>query len=109
MRSESHPPDCTTQLVIAVFRWWLLFYSILSFNKKLDWQNPCHGVIAIKVGCTSYAPYDLMVSTEAEIRRYFPSSPAPLPEGEGRKKIRKNLCFSTYGTGLWTLVYIQIA
>ncbi len=36
------------------------------------------------------------ISTEAEIRWYFPSPPAPLPEGEGRKKIRENLCFSTY-------------
>ncbi len=29
------------------------------------------------------------ISTEAEIWRYFPSPPAPLPEGEGRKKIRE--------------------
>jgi len=35
------------------------------------------------------------VSTEAEILRYFPSPPTPLPEGEGRKKIRENFCFST--------------
>jgi len=31
-----------------------------------------------------------LVSTEAEIRRYFPSPPAPLPEGEGRKNIPEN-------------------
>jgi len=36
-----------------------------------------------------------VISTEAEILRYFPSPPAPLPEGEGRKKIRENFCFST--------------
>jgi len=35
------------------------------------------------------------LSTEAEILRYFPSPPAPLPEGEGRKKIPENFCFST--------------
>ncbi len=38
----------------------------------------------------------MFISTEAEIRRYFPSPPTPLPEGEGRKNIRENLCFSTY-------------
>ncbi len=36
-----------------------------------------------------------LINTEAEILRYFPSPPAPLPEGEGRKKIRENFCFST--------------
>jgi len=43
-----------------------------------------------------------MISTEAEILRYFPSPPAPLPEGEGRKKIPENFCFSQVGwaTGL---------
>ncbi len=30
-----------------------------------------------------------LISTEAEIIRYFPSPPAPLPEGEGRKIYEK--------------------
>jgi len=45
-----------------------------------------------------------LINTEAEILRYFPSPPAPLPEGEGRKKIRENFCFSTYPSDLSTTV-----
>jgi len=40
-----------------------------------------------------------MISTEAEMQKFgdiFPSPPAPLPEGEGRKKIGENFCFGTY-------------
>ncbi len=50
----------------------------------------------------------LILSTEAEILRYFPSPPTPLPEGEGRKKIRENLYFSTYHPRCLTPKYLIV-
>jgi len=50
---------------------------------KLWWHSNRHGNQCVKYGSRNFAVFSLTPET-------------PLPEGEGRKKIPENFCFSTY-------------